>query len=123
MARALSRRQGKGRGTLTAGMLNTLALFQSPAPRAGGTIMLIYLVAFGLIMWLLIIRPQRKMQEKHKAMVDAVKKGDEVMTEGGIIGHVVHIADDRLTIKSGDNTRVVVARVKIARVFAGTETE
>lgn len=108
--------------TSTFGTLSTLALLQAPtaAPRAGGTIMLIYLVAFGLIMWLLIIRPQRKMQEKHKAMVDALKKGDEIMTEGGIIGQIVHLADDRITVKSGDNTRVVIARSKIARVFAAT---
>lgn len=105
-------------------MLLALAMLQA-APGGGryGTVMMIYLVAFGLIMWLLIIRPQRKVQERHRAMVDALKKGDEVMTDGGIIGQIVHVADDRVTVKSGDSTRVVVARSKIARVFAaGTES-
>ncbi len=50
-------------------------------------------------------------------MVTALKKGDEVVTEGGIIGSVVHLTDDRLTIKTAENTRLVVARGKIARVL------
>ena len=83
--------------------------------------MLIYIVSFGLIAWLLLIRPQRKMQQQHQQMLAALKRGDEVMTEGGIIGTVVHITDDRVTLKSGENTRVIVARIKIARVISGTE--
>jgi preprotein translocase subunit YajC len=102
-------------------MLYTLALLQRPAGQ-GMTIMLIYIVSFGLIAWLLLIRPQRKMQQQHQQMLAALKRGDEVMTEGGIIGTVVHITDDRVTLKTGDNTRLVVARVKVARVFSDTET-
>ena len=101
--------------------LMTVALLQRPAGQ-GMTIMLIYIVSFGLIAWLLLIRPQRKMQQQHQQMLAALKRGDEVMTEGGIIGTVVHMTDDRVTLKSGENTRVLVARVKIARVFSGTET-
>lgn len=110
---------------MNSGMTLSLAMLQA-APGGGryGTVMMIYLVAFGLIMWLLIIRPQRKVQEKHKAMVDALKKGDEVMTDGGIIGQIVHVAEDRLTVKTAENTRLVIARSKIARVFgAGTEQD
>jgi preprotein translocase subunit YajC len=79
-------------------------------------------VAFIGIMWFLIIGPQRRMQKRHEQMVSELKKGDDVVTEGGIIGSVIHLADDRLTIKTGDNTRVVVARGKIARVM-GVEPE
>jgi preprotein translocase subunit YajC len=86
------------------------------------SVMLIYLVSFGLIAWFLLIRPQRKMQQRHKTMLDALKRGDEVMTEGGIIGSVVHIQDERVTIKSGE-ARLVVARVKIARVLGAPEPE
>lgn len=101
--------------------LTIALLLQRPAGQ-GMTIMLIYIVSFGLIAWLLLIRPQRKMQQQHQQMLAALKRGDEVMTEGGIIGTVVHMADDRVTLKSGENTRVIVARTKIARVFSGTET-
>jgi preprotein translocase subunit YajC len=102
--------------------MNMFALIQAAQPPAGRglTIMLIYIVSFGLIAWLLLIRPQRKVQQQHQQMLAALKRGDEVMTEGGIIGTVVHLTDDRATLKSGENTRIVVARVKISRVFTTT---
>ena len=93
-----------------------ISLLQRPAGQ-GMTIMLIYIVSFGLIAWLLLIRPQRKMQQQHQQMLSALKRGDEVMTEGGIIGNIVHMTDDRVTLKSGENTRVVVSRTKIARII------
>jgi len=103
--------------------MSMLAIVQAAAQRPasqGLMIMLIYIVAFGLIAWLLLIRPQRKVQQQHQQMISALKRGDEVMTEGGIIGTVVHMTDDRVTLKSGDNTRIVVARMKIARVFTAS---
>jgi preprotein translocase subunit YajC len=51
-------------------------------------------------------------------MLSAVKKGDEVVTAGGIIGTVVHAEEDRLTIRSGESTRLVVERGRIARVIS-----
>jgi preprotein translocase subunit YajC len=90
----------------------------SPFPIA----IVIQIVALAAIFWFLLIRPQRRMQQQHREMVSALKKGDEVMTEGGVIGHVVHLADDRLTIKSGD-TRMIVARAKVARVMVAPGTE
>lgn len=102
--------------------MNLLAMILQRPAGQGMTIMLIYIVSFGLIAWLLLIRPQRRMQQQHQQMLAALKRGDEVMTEGGIIGTVVHMTEDRVTLKSGDNTRVLVARLKIARVFSSTET-
>lgn len=106
-------------------MWNALAVTAIQQGGAGrtGTVMIIYLVSFGLIAWFLLIRPQRKMAQQHQAMLAAIKKGDEVMTEGGIIGTVVHLADDRMTLRSGENTRLVVARGKIARVLNAPEAE
>jgi preprotein translocase subunit YajC len=99
--------------------LNTLAIvLQAPANR-GGMILIIYIVSFGLIAWFLLIRPQRRMQQQHQQMLSALKRGDEVMTDGGIIGTVVHLTDDRVTVKSGENTRIVIARGKIARILSG----
>lgn len=78
--------------------------------------LLIQFVAIIAIFWFLLIRPQRQVAQKHRAILEGLKRGDEVQTEGGIIGEVVHIKDDRVTIKSAE-TRLVVARVKIARVL------
>jgi len=100
----------------------TLALLA--APREGGNatyIFLMQMVAIFVIFYFLLIRPQRKEQERQRTMISEVKKGDEVITAGGIIGTVVHAQDDRLTIKTGENTRVVVERARIARVLSAEE--
>jgi preprotein translocase subunit YajC len=99
-----------------------LAAIQAPANR-GGLILIIYIVSFGAIAWFLLIRPQRRMQQQHQQMISGLKRGDEVMTDGGIIGTIVHLADDRVTLKSGESTRIVVARSKITRTLSGTETQ
>jgi preprotein translocase subunit YajC len=94
----------------------SLVMLQEPGGMRG-IALLIQLVALGMIFWFLLIRPQRKVAQRHQQMVAALKRGDEVMTEGGILGQVVHLTEDRVTVKTGENTRVVVARSKIARVF------
>lgn len=108
---------------MNAAILASLALQAAPQGGRTGTVLLIYMVAFGLIMWLVIIRPQRRIQQRHQQMLSALKKGDEVMTDGGIIGTVVHLSEDRVTMRTGENTRLVVARQKIARVFNVTEAQ
>jgi preprotein translocase subunit YajC len=86
--------------------------------------MLPFLIQFAAIIaifWFLLIRPQRRRAQEHQKLLSALKRGDEVMTEGGLIGEVVHLKDDRITIKTAENTRVVVARTKIARVLSAQE--
>ena len=100
----------------------TLAILA--APREGGNATMIFLmqmVAIFAIFYFLLIRPQRKEQERHRTMIAELKKGDEVVTNGGIIGTVVRVQDDRLTIKTDENTRLVVERGRIARVMTDRE--
>lgn len=102
----------------------TLSLFAtSPegAPNPLGTWFMIF--AFILIFYFLLIRPQRRQQKEHEAMVDALKKGDEVVTLGGIIGTIVHIKDNdnRVTLRTGD-TRIEIDRSKIGNVLQGKTT-
>lgn len=101
--------------------MNMLAMMLLQAPSARSPLIqpFIVLISFGLIMYFIIIKPQRKIQQEHATMLESVKRGDEVVTEGGVIGTVVHIADDRVTIKSAD-ARIVVAKLKIARVIPTT---
>jgi preprotein translocase subunit YajC len=99
-------------------MLNILAIVASP--EAGGASlmpMIIMWTAIIAIFYFLLIRPQKKAQERHQAMVAGVQKGNEVMTDGGILGQVVHVKEDRVTIKTAGDTRIDVARAKIARVI------
>jgi preprotein translocase subunit YajC len=80
------------------------------------------IVQFGLIFlifyWLLI-RPQQTERKRHQALISGLKKGDEVVTAGGIIGTVVHVDADRITIRSAENTRLVVERGKVAGIVGG----
>ena len=95
-------------------------------PRQGGNqtvIFVVQMLAIFAIVYFLLFRPQRKEQDRHQKMLAALKKGDEVVTAGGIIGTVVHAEEDRLTIRSGESTRLVVERSRIARVTSQKETK
>lgn len=89
-------------------------------PREGGNDMTIFLVQMMLIFgifYFLLLRPQAKERQRHDEMLKSIKKGDEIVTNGGIIGKVVHVEEGRLTIKTGDNTRLTVDRGRIAQVL------
>ncbi|MBA3342827.1 MAG: preprotein translocase subunit YajC [Gemmatimonadaceae bacterium] len=87
------------------------------------------------IFYFILIRPQQKQRKTQDALIRSVKRGDEIVTAGGIVGEVIHIRDsaaeggasvpleDRITIKSGES-RLVIERGRIARVVrsSGTST-
>lgn len=88
-------------------------------PRDGGNAGLIFLAQMGLIFaifYFLLLRPQSKQRQRHDQMLKELKKGDEIVTSGGLIGRVVHVDESRLTLKTGD-TRVVVDRGRVAAVL------
>lgn len=89
-------------------------------PREGGNATFIFMgqmVLIFAIFYFLLLRPQSKERQRHEAMIQAVTKGDEIVTSGGIIGKVVHVEEKRITIKTGDTTRITVDRGKIAAVL------
>jgi preprotein translocase subunit YajC len=89
------------------------------APREGGSATLVFAVqmlAIFAIFYFLLIRPQRAEQDKLRKMLEALKKGDEVITAGGIIGTVLHADADRVTLRTAESTRIVVERARIAKV-------
>ena len=92
--------------------------FLAPPPGQGsGTLFVVTLqiAALVAIFWFLLIRPQRQQQKQHEELLKGLKKGDEVVTSGGIIGRIVHIKDDRVTVESGES-RIIVERGRIATV-------
>lgn len=97
-----------------------LTLIFVPSDQGGGgaTGTVIMLVSFVAIFYFLLIRPQRQQQKRHEQMVQSLKRGDEIATLGGIIGQIIHVKDDRLTIKTGDDTRLVIERDKVAHKVA-----
>ena len=60
---------------------------------------IIFMVLIFAVFYFLLIRPQAKRQKEHKAMVDALNKGDEVMTAGGIIGKITEMSDQYVTLQ------------------------
>lgn len=89
-------------------------------PREGGSAGFIFMAQMLLIFFIfyfLLIRPQAKERRRHEQMLTALKKGDEIVTTGGIIGVVVHLDENRLTVRTGDNTRITVDRGRIAQVL------
>ena len=93
-----------------------LAVVMVPREGAsGGFVFFLNVGLVGLIIYFLLIRPQRRDQERQKQMIAAIGKGDEIVTTGGIVGTVIRADPDRLIIKTGGETKITVERSHIAR--------
>ena len=80
------------------------------------------LILIFAIMYFLLIRPQQKKVKEHKAMVDGLCRGDQVVTAVGLIGKVVKVKDDgELEVELADNVKVRVVQSTIATVVSKTE--
>ncbi|MGB0906686.1 MAG: preprotein translocase subunit YajC [Maricaulaceae bacterium] len=86
------------------------------AAPGGAFVQLLPLIMIGLIFYFLLIRPQNQRMKKHKEMLAAVQRGDEVVTNGGLIGKVTKAGDGELTIDLGEGQKVKVVRTMIADV-------
>jgi len=74
------------------------------------------LVLIFLVFYFLIIRPQQNKIKDHNAMVNSVKKGDEVITQGGLIGKVSKVSDDEVVIDFGNNVSIKAIKSTLASV-------
>lgn len=98
-------------------MTQLLAVIGQAAPTAGqgGLLgMLAPMLIVFAIFYFLMIRPQQQQQKKHKAMIEGLKKGDEVITRAGIIGTIYAIADSIVTLEVDNNVRFKMLRDQIA---------
>ena len=84
---------------------------------------IIVIVVLFLLMWVLLVRPQRKRSQQQVLMQDALRKGDEIITAGGLHGTVVSIEDDVLEIEIAENTVVRLDRRAVAAVVTPPEEE
>jgi preprotein translocase subunit YajC len=77
------------------------------------------LILIFVVFWFLLIRPQQKRMKEHKALIAAVKKGDEVMTAGGLVGRITKAAEGSPTVEVeiAEGVRVQVARGQIAGLW------
>jgi preprotein translocase subunit YajC len=104
-----------------------LNLLVAQAGGAGGDSawgMFIPIVLMFAIIYFLMIRPQQKQAKQHKAMLEALKRGDQVVTNGGILGKVFQINEGIVTLEVADGVRIRVLKGQIASVTAPeSETE
>lgn len=89
------------------------------APAGGGYEMLIMLAIFGLVFYFLIYRPQAKRVKEHKALMNAMAKGDEVLTQGGMVGKITKISEDKdfIVIALNDQAEVTVQKSAVSAVL------
>ena len=73
-------------------------------------------ILIGFVFYFLLIRPQNKRMKEHRAMLDAVARGDTVVTSGGLIGKVTKVDEGELTVDLGNNQKVKVVSTMIADV-------
>ncbi|NIM49430.1 MAG: preprotein translocase subunit YajC [Gemmatimonadales bacterium] len=101
-----------------------LFLFAPTGDRGGGglSIFLLQMLAIVGIFYFLIIRPKVQQERRHRERLAQIKRGDRIVTAGGIIGEVVHIKDNQLTVKSGDS-KLIIQRERVADLLTPTEGE
>jgi preprotein translocase subunit YajC len=95
------------------------AYAQAAAPAGGGGMLstLMFPLLLIAVMYFLMIRPQMKRQKEHRAMLDKLGNGDEVITNGGVAGVVREIGDSFITVEVADNVRIRVQKGAIANVL------
>jgi preprotein translocase subunit YajC len=88
---------------------------------AGGLISFAPILLIFVIMYFLMIRPQQKKVKEHRAMVEALRRGDQVVTSGGLIGKVVKVNDGEVEVELAPNVKVRVVKSTISQVTSKTE--
>ncbi len=98
-------------------LIATLIPVAQANPPGMGMSTLLFPIILIAIMYFLMIRPQMKRQKEHKAMLEKISKGDEVLTSGGIAGVVTDIGDNFVTVEVADNVRIRVQKGAIGNVL------
>jgi len=98
------------------------AFAEAPAAPGGAaplfhTFVMMFLII--IIFYFLLIRPQKKRQEEHHRMIEALKKGDEIITSAGIHAQIADIREDHFVLKIADNVRIKATKASISQKISG----
>ena len=96
--------------------------FAQTAPAAGSDLGsslmgMLPLVLMFVVLYFVMIRPQMKRQKEHRAMIDALAKGDEVATAGGLLGRITRVGDHSLSLQVADGVEVEIQRSAVVQVL------
>ena len=90
---------------------------QAEVPASQGLLgMLLPFLIVGLVFYFMLFRPQQKQQKQRKEMLDSLKKGDQIVTVGGIFGELLALKEDYVTVKIADKVEVKLSRSGISHV-------
>lgn len=98
--------------------ISILASAGAAANSAPGWVSFVPFIGMFVILWFFILRPQMKRQKEHQNKVNGLKKGDQVLTGGGLVGKVVKVDDLYVELELGQNVKVKAVRSTIADVIA-----
>lgn len=104
------------------GALSLLLFAPSGSGGPGASAFIIQIGLFIAIFYFILIRPQRRQQQEHKQLLASLQRGDRIVTSSGIVGEVVHIKDDEVTIRSGE-AKFVILRSGVASITNRTAVE
>ena len=98
---------------------NAYAQSAPAAGQGGGFEMLIMLGVFGLIFYFMLYRPQAKRVKEHKNLISSLGKGDEVLTQGGLVGRITKVSDDKdfIEMALNDSTNIVIQKASVSAVL------
>jgi len=98
---------------------SVLSLLAAAGAAGSPPVWLSYLpfVAMGLIFWFLIMRPQMKQQKAHRAKLESIKRGDEVLTGGGLVGKVVRVDENYVDVEIAQGVKVKAVKTTITDVI------
>ena len=92
-----------------------ILLQEAPAPQGGGASMWIMILLIFVVMYFFMIRPQNKQRKELQKFLDALKKGDKVVTIGGIYGTVVEVKDNTLFLEIDQNVKIKVDKASVVK--------
>jgi preprotein translocase subunit YajC len=87
------------------------------ADPTGGFMQLLPMILMFVVLWFLMIRPQMKKAKDHKALIEALAKGDEVVTGGGMVGRITKVGDGYVNVEIAEGTEVLVQKQAVALVL------
>jgi len=99
--------------------MNAIALFQSTGSGTAALVNFLPIIAIGLVFYFMVIGPANKQRKKTAEMLSALKKGDRVITTGGIYGTIQGVEAEVVYLKISENVKVKVARSAISGVVSG----
>jgi len=99
--------------------LITDAMAQAPAPAAGqpGWFGLLFPIILIAIFYFMLIRPQQKRAKEHQQLIESLKKGDEVVTSGGVLGRITEVGENFIQVEVAENLQLKVQKQAISTLL------